>query len=42
MRAGDLTLPDAERLAALRLAFFAPGHSASIWLTGWYPDTLRM
>jgi pimeloyl-ACP methyl ester carboxylesterase len=42
MRAGDLTLPDAERLAALRLAFFAPGHDASIWLTGWYPDTLRM
>ena len=42
MRAGDLTLPDAERLAALRLAFFAPGHDASIWLTGWYPDTLKM
>jgi pimeloyl-ACP methyl ester carboxylesterase len=42
MRAGDLTLPDAERLAALRLAFFAPGHDASIWLTGWYPDTLTM
>jgi len=42
MRAGDLSLPDGERLAALRLAFFAPGHDASIWLTGWYPDTLRM
>jgi pimeloyl-ACP methyl ester carboxylesterase len=42
MRAGDLTLPDAERLAALRRAFFAPGHDASIWLTGWYPDTLKM
>jgi pimeloyl-ACP methyl ester carboxylesterase len=28
-RAGDLTLPEAERLAALRLAFFAPGPTPS-------------
>ncbi|HWT49450.1 MAG TPA: alpha/beta fold hydrolase, partial [Mycobacterium sp.] len=42
MRAGDLSLPENERLAALRLAFFAPGHDASIWLDGWYPDTLAM
>ncbi|WP_156689855.1 alpha/beta fold hydrolase [Mycobacterium sp. Marseille-P9652] len=42
MRAGDPALPEAERLAALRLAFFAPGHDASIWLTGWYPRTLAM
>jgi pimeloyl-ACP methyl ester carboxylesterase len=42
MRAGDPTLPKVERLAALRQAFFAPGHDASIWLTGWYPDTLKM
>jgi pimeloyl-ACP methyl ester carboxylesterase len=42
MRAGDLTLSDEERLAALRLAFFAPGHDASGWLTGWYPETLAM
>lgn len=42
MRAGDPTLPEGERLAALRLAFFAPGHDASSWLTGWYPDTLKM
>ncbi|OBG24665.1 alpha/beta fold hydrolase [Mycobacterium sp. 852002-51057_SCH5723018] len=42
MRAGDPSLSDATRLAALRLAFFAPGHDASIWLTGWYPDTLAM
>lgn len=42
MRAGDLALPDAERMAALRLAFFAPGHDASAWLTGWYPETLAM
>jgi pimeloyl-ACP methyl ester carboxylesterase len=41
-RAGDLTLPEGERLAALRLAFFAPGHDASIWLSGWYPQTLAM
>jgi pimeloyl-ACP methyl ester carboxylesterase len=42
MRAGDLALSDDERLAALRLAFFAPGHDASAWLTGWYPETLAM
>jgi len=42
MRAADLTRPDDERLAALRLAFFAPGHDASIWLRGWYPETLKM
>ncbi|MGB0963559.1 MAG: alpha/beta fold hydrolase [Mycobacterium sp.] len=42
MRAGDLSLSDDERLAALRLAFFSPNHDASIWLTGWYPHTLGM
>ncbi|OBI14225.1 alpha/beta fold hydrolase [Mycobacterium sp. E2497] len=42
IRVGDLTLPDAARLDALRMAFFAPGHDASIWLTGWYPETLAM
>jgi pimeloyl-ACP methyl ester carboxylesterase len=42
LRAGDLTLPESERLDALRLAFFAPGHDPSIWLPGWYPETLRM
>ena len=41
-RAGDPTLPRQERLDALRLAFFAPGHDPSIWLTGWYPQTLLM
>ncbi len=39
-RAGDPTLPERERLEALRLAFFAPGHDASIWLSGWYPEAL--
>ena len=37
-KAGDASLPDAERLKYLRLAFFAPGHDASAWLKGWYPD----
>jgi pimeloyl-ACP methyl ester carboxylesterase len=41
-RAGDPTLPEADRLAALELAFFAPGHDPSSWLTGWYPPTLAM
>lgn len=40
--AGDPDAPEAERLAALRHAFFAPGHNARIWLTGWYPATLQM
>jgi pimeloyl-ACP methyl ester carboxylesterase len=37
-KAGDPALPDAERLAHLRAAFFAPGHDASVWLKGWYPE----
>jgi pimeloyl-ACP methyl ester carboxylesterase len=40
--AGDTSAPEAERLAALRKAFFAPNHDASIWLRGWYPETLKM
>ncbi len=40
--AGDPALPEEKRLAALRLAFFAPGHDASVWLSGWYPQTLAM
>ena len=40
--AGDPTLPEAERLMALREAFFAPGHDPRIWLRGWYPTTLAM
>ena len=40
--AGDTAAPESERLAALRKAFFAPGHDASIWLNGWYPATLQM
>lgn len=37
-RSADLSLPDAERLKSLRFAFFAPGHDASVWLRGWYPE----
>ena len=28
----------AERLAALRFGFFAPGNDPTVWLTGWYPQ----
>ncbi len=35
--AGDPTLPDETRLAALRLAFFAPGNDPACWLRGWHP-----
>jgi pimeloyl-ACP methyl ester carboxylesterase len=37
-KSGDPALSDAERLNYLRLAFFAPGNDASVWLKGWYPD----
>jgi len=37
-KSGDPALPDAERLNYLRLAFFAPGSDASVWLKGWYPE----
>jgi pimeloyl-ACP methyl ester carboxylesterase len=33
-----LDRPDAERLADVAFAFFAPGHDASVWLGGWYPE----
>jgi pimeloyl-ACP methyl ester carboxylesterase len=36
-RCVDTDLPDATRLAALRVAFFAPGHEPTAdWLTGWH------
>jgi pimeloyl-ACP methyl ester carboxylesterase len=34
----DATRATADRLAALRLAFFAPGHDPSGWLTGWHAE----
>ena len=39
---GNLALPDAERLAALRLGFFAPGHDPTPWLNGWWPAAQTM
>jgi len=36
--AGNLSLSDEERLAALRFAFFAPGNDPTGWLEGWHPD----
>jgi pimeloyl-ACP methyl ester carboxylesterase len=37
-RSGDPALSDSDRLSYLRLAFFAPGNDASVWLRGWYPE----
>ncbi|NGN41129.1 alpha/beta hydrolase [Mesorhizobium sp. CGMCC 1.15528] len=31
---------DAERLAALRLGFFAEGNDAGEWLSGWHPEVV--
>jgi pimeloyl-ACP methyl ester carboxylesterase len=36
-KSGDPSLPDDERLKYLRYAFFAPGHDARVWLSGWHP-----
>jgi pimeloyl-ACP methyl ester carboxylesterase len=35
--AGDPLLPEDVRLAALKLAFFAPGNDPRCWLEGWHP-----
>lgn len=32
----DTDRPDAERLAHLRRAYFAPGNDAAVWLSGWH------
>ena len=36
-RCHDERLSDADRIEALRVAFFAPGNDASVWLDGWWP-----
>src|SRR6202140_3839126 len=36
----DPSAPEAERLAALQFAFFAPGNDARDWLAGWHPEVL--
>src|SRR5229473_238872 len=33
-----LDRPDAERMADVTFAFFAPGNDASVWRGGWYPE----
>ena len=40
--AGNVALPDQRRLAALRIAFFAPGNDFSIWLNGWIRKSLSI
>jgi pimeloyl-ACP methyl ester carboxylesterase len=34
--------PDADRLAAIRLAFFAEGQDPTVWLSGWNPRAGRL
>src|SRR5262249_34317150 len=34
----DPAAPEAQRLAALQFAFFAPGNDARFWLDGWHPE----
>ena len=36
-QAGDTSLPDEQRLTALRKGFFLPAHDATVWLHGWAP-----
>jgi pimeloyl-ACP methyl ester carboxylesterase len=40
-KSSDAGLSDAERLEALRFAFFAPGHDASSWLGGWHATAME-
>jgi pimeloyl-ACP methyl ester carboxylesterase len=37
----DESLPQAEHLAAVKLAFFAPGHDPARWDKGWHGDVAR-
>jgi pimeloyl-ACP methyl ester carboxylesterase len=39
-KSADPSAPEAERLAALQFAFFAPGNDARVWLEGWHPEVL--
>jgi pimeloyl-ACP methyl ester carboxylesterase len=38
----DMGLSDDIRLDSLQYAFFAPGHDAQAWLSGWHPEVARM
>jgi pimeloyl-ACP methyl ester carboxylesterase len=37
--AGDMRLPESQRLEYLREAFFAPGNDPRVWLGGWHAET---
>ena len=41
VKSGDLSLPDAERLRYLSIAFFAPGNDPRVWLGGWHPEVMN-
>jgi pimeloyl-ACP methyl ester carboxylesterase len=38
-RCHDPSLPVADRIDALQIAFFAPGNDARVWIDGWWPDS---
>ncbi|MCA0206206.1 MAG: alpha/beta hydrolase [Proteobacteria bacterium] len=38
----DPMTPEADRLAALKLAFFAEGNDPAEWLAGWHPAVVEM
>ncbi|WP_149537298.1 alpha/beta fold hydrolase [Siccirubricoccus phaeus] len=38
----DPALPEAERLRHLQRGYFAPGHDARVWLSGWHPPVAHM
>ena len=40
-KSGDVSLPEADRLRYMQLAFFAPGHDPRVWLTGWHPEAMK-
>ncbi len=40
-KVADPSVPEAERRGYLQMAFFAPGHDADVWLTGWFPAASR-
>ena len=37
-KCADMSLPEAERLKYLKLAFFAPGNDPTAWLKGWHEE----
>lgn len=40
-KVADLAVPEAARRGYLQMAFFAPGHDPTVWLTGWFPAASR-